>query len=80
MAGQWQAWYLAKNVNGSWDFTWGTKLPVLHWDNDGTGITGYVQNPVGDGAAVAHLIPANDLEITSVNTPTQYFVRYIPVT
>ena len=74
-----KAWYVAKNADGSWDFTWSTKLLVLTWDHDEHGLTGFVQAPVGDGAAAAYLVPANDLEITG-SSPTQYFLRYIPAT
>lgn len=79
MAGQFQAWYVAKHADGSWDFTWSTKLPVLTWDRDENGVTGFVQNPVGDGAVAAYLVPALDVEVSS-SGGTQYFLRYVPAT
>lgn len=77
MSRAFDALYAAKNADGSWNFAWSTKLPVLAYGSDEHGLTGFVQNSVGDGVDAAYLVPALDLEITSTGG-TQFFVRYIP--
>lgn len=71
------AWYMAKKADGTWDFVWQTKLPVLAWDRDEHGTTGFVQAPSGEGADAAYLVPANDAVVSGSDGRRQYFVRYM---
>lgn len=72
-----QALYAAKNVDGTWNFTWTSNLPVLAWDRDEHGVTGFVQSPSGDGTQAAYLIPANDAKPSGSSGGAQSFVRYL---
>lgn len=80
MASQFDAWYVAKTTEGAWNFTWSTKLPVLAWERDEHGVTGFVQSPTGDGSAAAYLIPANDAHPSGSAGGPQSFLRYTPAT
>jgi hypothetical protein len=77
MASQFDAWYVAKQSDGTWNFTYSTKLPVLAWDHDEHGLTGYVQSPTGDGATAAYLVPANDVHPSGSAGGPQSFLRYV---
>lgn len=77
--GGWRALYVAQNVDGSWDFSWNTKLDVICWKTvtpDGAPI-GWVIPPIGTGMAAAVLEQVHLVTVDGANGVAQKFMRYI---
>lgn len=80
----WQAWYVAKHPDGSWNFGVTTKVVVMQWNavevTGGLGVEvhGFVVDPTRFGET-GGLVPAGTVVIPGYDGPhnDQYFVTYL---